>query len=354
MPEDMLAFGVPLEVDTRFNEMHHKPSKAAAALTQKDKSKFEEQVHKRMEEVHLLEWAEEEMQGRGVMHYYSGHQFEPKCEPVKGNKTGGRCFVVSTHPNSGRNFMYDPADKSNQLGNTHVELPFIEFLVDLQDRVNLDIPQIKLLTLHRRNGIIFRGSASFRGSVWRDWVVVDWGSGYEKLPSRIWGFVDLSMLRNNSRINFGGVKNLQPGVYAIVECSQRVDNASDTELITEIELEVGGFVGGGYVSQLMFYLVPVEAFVEPTVVVPNIGGKNNSYMWLKARHTWRDLFVGWLHEPYHMEELSDSEGPVSASEEENGQDDVSVASSEPEDVESSDSEDEDDSIAELEVEMEGN
>jgi len=43
----------------KYNEMHHKPSKKAAALIQKDKSKFEEQIHARLEEVHLLELAAE-------------------------------------------------------------------------------------------------------------------------------------------------------------------------------------------------------------------------------------------------------------------------------------------------------
>jgi len=86
--------------------MHHKPSKAAVALTQKDKSKFEEQIHARLEEVHLLELAAEEMEGRGIMHYCSGHKFEPQCTSVKADKTGGRGFVVDTHPESGRNFMY--------------------------------------------------------------------------------------------------------------------------------------------------------------------------------------------------------------------------------------------------------
>jgi len=52
--------------------------------------------------------------------------------------------------------------------------------------------------------MIFRGSASFRGSVWRDWVAAEWGQGFEKMPSRMWGFVDLSKLHKNSRINIGG------------------------------------------------------------------------------------------------------------------------------------------------------
>jgi len=63
MVEDMLARGVPLEVDTSFNEMHHKPFKMVTALTQKGTSKFEEQVHARLEEVHPLALAEQEMEG---------------------------------------------------------------------------------------------------------------------------------------------------------------------------------------------------------------------------------------------------------------------------------------------------
>jgi len=251
--------------------------------------------------------------------------------------------------------MYDPANASRKLGNTHVELDLIDFIVKLQDRVNMDIPQLKLLTLHRRNGMIFRGSASFHGSVWRDWVVVDWGRGFAKLPNRIWGFVDLSKLRKNSRINVGGVvNNLQPGVYAVVECSKHVENPSNTELITEIEIEVAGF-SDGFVSKLMFYLAPVEAFVAPTVVVPTIGGKNNAYMWLKPRHTWRDMFVKWLNEPYSMDDLSDSEADGTDGGDDDGEDDRSVASEEPDEEEevATDSEEED-SVAEMEAELEAN
>ena len=32
----MLVHGVPLEVDTKFNKMHHKQTKLAVNLTQKD------------------------------------------------------------------------------------------------------------------------------------------------------------------------------------------------------------------------------------------------------------------------------------------------------------------------------
>jgi len=132
------------------------------------------------------------------------------------------------------------------------------------------------------------------------------------------------------------------------------ENPSNTELITEIEIEVAGF-SDGFVSKLMFYLAPFEAFVAPTVVVPTIGGKNNAYMWLKPQHTWRDMFVKWLHEPYHMDDLSDSEADGPDDEDDDGEDDRSVASDDPEEEEeeATDS-DKEDSLAELEAKLEAN
>ena len=41
---DTLGFGIPLEVDTGFNESHHKATKRAALLTQKNQKLFDEQV----------------------------------------------------------------------------------------------------------------------------------------------------------------------------------------------------------------------------------------------------------------------------------------------------------------------
>ena len=323
MVEDMLAYGVPLEVDTSFNEMHHKPSKMAAALTQKDKSKFEEQVHARLEEVHLLALAEQEMEGRFVANYYDGHEYDKPVAKAKPNHTGGKCFFVSTHPQSGRNFMYDTVGIGGKCAEVRVEVDLINFLVDLQDRVNLDIPRIALKSLHKRNGQLFRGHMRFRGSVWRDWVVVDWGAGYGKIPNKIWGFVDLSKLRKNSRIKFGGITQLQPAIYAVVESAIVLGDGNDTELLREVETEVEEFSAEGYVSKLKFFLAPVDAFVEPAVVVPNIGGNNNSYLWLTGRHNWRDLFVSWLHKPH--QDLTKEDAPL-----EDDSDDYSEASTDAE------------------------
>jgi len=144
----------------------------------------------------------------------------------------------------------------------------------------------------------------FHGSVWRDWVVVDWGRCHGKLPCKIWGFLDLSNLPLYCRISVGGLNNLQPGINAVVEASVLVQNAVNAELLREIESEVGSFGGQErYVTQLKFYLAPVDAFVEPAIVVPNIGGKKNSYLWINHPGDWSGQFEKWLKDIHNKKEL---------------------------------------------------
>ena len=53
--DDILNFGVPMEVDTGANESGHKPTKKAAMLTQRIEEKFNYQTAQRLQEMHVLE-----------------------------------------------------------------------------------------------------------------------------------------------------------------------------------------------------------------------------------------------------------------------------------------------------------
>ena len=69
--DDILNFGVPMEVDTGSNESAHKSEKTAAKLTQKCKERFDIQTAKRLEEVYLLDLAMEEMRGNKIWNYFN-------------------------------------------------------------------------------------------------------------------------------------------------------------------------------------------------------------------------------------------------------------------------------------------
>jgi len=56
---------------------------------------------------------------------------------------------------------------------------------------------------------------------------------------------------------------------------------------------------------LKFYLADVEAFEEPCVVVPNVGGANTSYFWVEPKARWSELFVQWLCAPHSYDKTED-------------------------------------------------
>jgi len=51
--------------------------------------------------------------------------------------------------------MCDTVGIGGKCAEVRVKVDLINFLVDLQDRVNLDIPRIVLKSLHKRNGQLF-------------------------------------------------------------------------------------------------------------------------------------------------------------------------------------------------------
>ena len=105
------------------------------------------------------------------------------------------------------------------------------------------------------------------------------------MPAKIWGFLDLWCLPTNSGVSFGGVDNLYPAVYAVVESATYSTNMTEinmSDIFVPIVKEVGR-VTNGEVSGLKFYLAEVEAFTVPLTVIPDIGGNPNAYFVVKNR-----------------------------------------------------------------------
>jgi len=47
-----------------------------------------------------------------------------------------------------------------------------------------------------------------------------------------------------------------------------------------------------------FYLVGLEAFAEPMVVIPDVGGKRNACFHMKSRQLWVEQFEQWVKDPH--------------------------------------------------------
>ncbi len=307
MSQDILNFGVPMEYDTGSNESGHKKTKQAAKLTQKKEETFDEQVATRLHEEHLLEMAEEEIQGRSLWNYFEGHHHPEKPAPMMAEpRLGGATFeayVDDTGTNNLR-MITRSADEDTVI----IESELVDFLMGLKNSVSDFMEKVPLRTTHTRYGNVFRGSPKFFGEVWRDWVMVDWGTN-GKLPCKIYGFVDLSELPPNSRVAYGGIRRITPGVYAIVESAAYLNDEKEekmSELLTPIIKDVGE-ITNGQVSKQTFYLATVEAFMEPLVVIPDIGGEPNAYFILKSRPKWRELFITWLEASHAHDVMYETE-----------------------------------------------
>ena len=296
---------MPLETDCGSNEVHHGASKIAAKLTQKKKETFDAQTAQRLDEVSLLEQAKEEMEGRQVWHYLEGHTHGVETEAAEGNEMSGGVFRCRVGGQNGHHILQHSRNIRGQSRDVRVEQDFVDFFAGLRHAVSDHYDDLLLYTLYKRGGHIFRSHVSFCGAVWRDWVVINWGQD-GKLPNKIWGFVDLTGLNVNSGISYGGLNNLQPGLYAIVESAMVDAEEADKGIFVPITTEVGE-LQDGYVTQLLYYLADVEAIVAPAVVVPDIGGNNNGYFWVKSALQWRESFEKWLDAPHEEDVISDWE-----------------------------------------------
>jgi len=303
MADDILFFGTPMCFDTGSDEAGHKPAKIAAKVTQKRKDRFDEQVGKRMAEVHVLDLAMSEIDGkRKVWDYYL--QMEGQQVTVASNDND------SNTPPYGHTYAVTDVHGQKQLSvvgrvpagftGDRISKCFVDFVSVLQDKVFDYHPRLLIYSSIRRRNDIYRGTQCYDTHVWRDWVLINWDTD-GCLPARIWGFVDLpNVPEENSTISCGGQDPLAPGIYAIIESAEWVKDKR-TDIVSEIshkaDIEVSKMKDGRVVN-LKFYLADVESFHAPLVVVPDIGGPANRYIVIRSRGMWVDDFAKWLGKKY--------------------------------------------------------
>lgn len=297
MVEDIVNFGVPMNYDTGFREMGHKPIIADAKRTQKKEETFIYQVGNRVNEAHLLSLAKADLSGSHMRNYGQGNQLlGGNVENASVTRNGGSQFCVEFHEDKDKYEMRLLTRVEGEEGMV-VEQDLVDFVGKLQEKVWQWIPRLCIHANHYRNGCIFRGSPLHMGKVWRDWVLVDWGDD-GKLPCKIWGFIDLRSLPHENVVNYGGYDGIVPARYAIVESSLHNPDQDEwqmSEIFRPILTDVRQ-IRGGRVTKLKFYLADVEAFLEPITVIADIGGAPNAYFWCKNRTEWREDFVQWLRE----------------------------------------------------------
>jgi hypothetical protein len=155
MADDILNFGVPLEVDTGTNKSRHKPTKTAARLTQKIEETLDLQTAIHLEELHLLDLAMLEFEGKPIYNYGKHRTQHCLKQPPPPNNVpiGGATFVIST--DNLQQYVVTMTTKSKDDGTAKLETGLITFVAELQRVVKDYISSIPLCTIHKHQGQIF-------------------------------------------------------------------------------------------------------------------------------------------------------------------------------------------------------
>jgi len=305
--DDIINFGTPMNYDVSSDESGHKESKIAAKNTQKRKHVFDEQVGTRLKEMHILQLAHQELKfGRYLWEYHLPEEPDdpvPHEEQHRKSSTSleGPTYLVDPGAaDEGRRFTISSRTKHNN-GDVKIQKDFVQFCESLGGKVQQHLKTLTIYSTLKQNSIIYRGTHNHGGKAWRDWVMVNWGDEGVQ-PNKIWGFVDLRKIPENSAISHGGLAPIAPAIYAIVETSEleKEEVQKNSEIFECTLLRIGNF-RHQMVSTLEFSLVDVDAFDGPAVVVPDVGGPPNKYLLLRSREQWRNDFEAWLddeHEEY--------------------------------------------------------
>ena len=311
---DIYLYGVPLEVDTGANESHHKLSKIAAKLTQKNETTFDFQTCTRLDEFFLIELAMAELDdGRRLWNYFT-KEADPLEEETPEHlvpKTGGIVVRVFQHNDFGPDPQYSMGTGRDSKKPSALEWneEVISFLFQLQTK--LKVNNLKIRGEHKREGTIFRGHPNYREKPWKDWAMFDWGN--EELPGQIWCFVVIDFnpkIRDESGdyvfVHHGGIC-VKRGTYAVIESSmydQRDQEKLKSDLFIPIKKEVVRRKHGCTNWKRKFYLADVEAISNPLMVIPNIGGRLGlEYLLMKQQREWVKMFKEWLDKSHDLDQI---------------------------------------------------
>ena len=322
---DIMMFGVPMCVDTGSNESHHKLTKIAAKLTQKDIRFFEQQTAQRLLEFLILDLALEELNGRSVWDYFVGYDNPRQQKNVETVRTlssdeendsnlegsldseaqedetitfGTRIRVLWDEDEEEPGWCFHGTRMANPdkvSWNRNVQ----SFLWQVQEACAEWVTELEIRTEHKRKGQIFRGHPNYRQlGQWNDWVLIDWAEDGHQ-PGEIWCFIDLSEMPDDATFVLAGV-SFGPGVYAVVESSDYEDATTQkSDVLTPIVKTCEAKDAAGHVETRWFNLADVEAFLEPICVVPDVGAEDSCrYFHVQPRKDWAMMFKQWLEEPY--------------------------------------------------------
>ena len=312
VPEDILMFGPPHCVNTKSNEMNHKPDKKSAKSTQKRPATFDMQCTQRVDDRRLIETGLEEMKGRPKWDYFVGfnrrdqHQADrfgfvvpnsrkkSKTQPYLG---GVRADFMYNEEEGGYKYKVFSAMKRKSRYRYPPEVA--DAIADLAEECAGGTQSLSVFSeLHQPTGPIFRASPFFQGKPWCDWAMCMVGEQIEEVmprivPVHIRCFVDLSSLPTPNNTTYSA------GLYMIVEPTTLHPVAAEIQMS---DLFVPFMKEEGMLSPNKLLVLPVDRIVSPTVVIPDVGHPSKrAFLRVRPMAEWSSLFEAWVNSPHMLD-----------------------------------------------------
>jgi hypothetical protein len=156
LAQDIKMFGVPMVVDTGSNESHHKTTKIAAKLTQKDVQMFEHQTSDRLDDFQVLDLAVAEMNHCPLWAYFQGYEDNVESKPKQESTiTKGTMLKVTDDPAT-QGLIFKVITRMKNKDSLRMDNDVLYYVNEVQKKLTTWMEYVPICAEHNRNGQIFR------------------------------------------------------------------------------------------------------------------------------------------------------------------------------------------------------
>jgi hypothetical protein len=305
----ILDFGSPKNVDTRSDEMHHKPDKKTAQRTTKHLDTFDIEVSKKIVQRRAVDLGMAEINdpyGRKKWHYYRRKPLLPtsplsekdKLPVLSGpsavfyrmNGAEELQFKVNSRMQGKEKYVYDVSTSTaiSELANG-LELNEVSVFGHLKVFLNTD----------DKKASIFHATPYEEGHPWNDFGVFNLSkptSPTERsfVVAQIKCFIDFRELQMDNNFCW------EPGIYCIIEPMIRSEDAFDARrsLLFELWLKTPSTLIEISDLHCKAQCVHIKHLRMTATVVPDFDNPNSrAYLRMVPMNEWPLMFEDWLQEP---------------------------------------------------------
>ena len=306
---DMIFFGVPANLDTESDEMHHKDDKKSSKQTQKRPASFDIQSMRRIEDRRVIEFGVQELQGKPRWLYdtgfaYENTQSEDPMLDVEVESTDNEAELTGVRAE----FSYN-ADDDEFVYNLHTQMKnrqkftFSPNVVDVISGILFSCdPYLQTINVYSELklpcGQIFRASSYHYGKPWYDWGMFRYHDGNDEegvgaFPSHIRAFVDLR------RLPKGQNNKYKSTIYIIAEPvhlnPDPLERDNPSRLFKPYVKQQYSPPGSPF-PQNMIHIYSIDKLIGPVCVIPDLDNeRKGAFLRVLPPSKWAGEFSKWLH-----------------------------------------------------------